>query len=72
MTTAKQTKWSLQVLPKLNAPVQNLLLLSKSTVKVFQSNMVDSILQQGKGQGNREGSSHPRTVGCNMELGYQH
>lgn len=63
MTTAKRTKWSPQVLPKLNAPVQNLLFFFylKSTVKAFQSNMVDSTRKQGKGQGNREGISQPRT-----------
>lgn len=50
----------------------------KSTVKAFQSNMLDSPLKQGKGQGNREGSSHARTElynSCNaelQELGYQH
>lgn len=61
MTTAKRTKWSPRVLPKINASMQTLFFYLKSTVKTFQSNMADSTLKQGKGQGNREGSSHTHT-----------
>lgn len=82
ITTAKQTKWSPRVLPSLNAPMKSLFLFFfslKSTVKAFQSNMPDSTLKQGKGQGNREGSRHTHTELYNssnnmelQELSYQH
>lgn len=81
MTTAKQTKWSPRVLPRLNAPMKSLFFFFfnlKSTVKAFQSNMLDSTLKQGKGQGSKEGSRHTRTELYNssntelQQLGYQH
>lgn len=85
MTTAKQTKWSPRVLPSLKAPIPSaksfffFFFNLKSTVKAFQSNMLDSTLKQGKGQGNREASSHTLTELYNssnnmelQELGYQH